>query len=100
MYNINQLKNYATILKSGKETFWASDFGFSGGEINGLKYDFIEPTGNTRKELLGVGGNDFKKVVEQEWRLRTNVPQWRKEKLNKTITELCSVANMLRELGY
>ena len=100
MYSINQIKNYATILKSGKNTFWASDFGFSGGEINGLKYDFIEPTGNTKEELLAIGDDNFKKVVVQEWRVAAKVPQWRKEELNKAITEMRSVANMFCELGY
>ena len=66
MYNLNQLKNYATILKSGKETFWASDFGFRGGDIHGLTRDFIDPTGNEKETFVDVGGNMFKKVTIKE----------------------------------
>ena len=104
MYTINQLRNYATILKSGKETFWASDFGFSGGDINGLSYDFIEPTGNTREELVAVGGELFKKVQIKEWRLRRyDNLVWEKivhAEIKKAINLLYSTADLLRELGH
>ena len=104
MFTINQLKNYATVLKSGKETFWASDFGFSGGDINGLSYDFIEPTGNKKEELVAVGGNLFKKVEVQEWRLRKYHDlvweQIRRKEIEKSVNLLLSTADLFRELGY
>ena len=103
MYTLNQLKNYATILKSGKETFWASDFGFCGGDINGLSHAFIEPTGNTKTELVAVGGGLFKKVEIQEWRLRKyDDLVWQRiirEKIKKSVDLVCSTADLLRELG-
>ena len=108
MYNLNQLKNYATILKSGKETFWASDFGFRGGDIGGLTADFIEPTGRKKEEFVNIGGDKFKKVTVQEWRVRRfddSMCQepWQErvgEDLDKAVKFLCETADMFRELGY
>ena len=78
MYNLNQLKNYATILKSGKETF------------------------------VDVGGNMFKKVTAKEWRVRKfddkeRQSLWEKivgEDINKAIRSLLATADLFRELGY
>ena len=108
MYNLNQLKNYATILKSGKETFWASDFGFCGGDINGLTRDFIDPTGKEREEFINIGGDIFKKVMVKEWRVRKFDDEarqnfWDKivgEDIDKAIRSLCATADLFRELGY
>lgn len=108
MYNLNQLKNYATILKSGKETFWASDFGFRGGDIHGLTRDFIDPTGKEKETFVDVGGNMFKRVTAKEWRVRKfddkeRQSLWRKivgEDINKAIRSLCATADLFRELGY
>lgn len=106
MYNLNQLKNYATILKSGKETFWASDFGFRGGDINGLTRDFIKPTGRTKTEFINVdgGGDIFRKVEVQEWCLRDFAANtWvsiTKEEIDRNIKRLISIADTFRELGY
>jgi hypothetical protein len=108
MYNLNQLKNYAIILKSGKETFWASDFGFRGGDIHGLTRDFIDPTGKEKKAFVDVGGNMFKKVTIKEWRVRKfddkeRQSLWEKivgEDINKAIRSLCATADLFRELGY
>ena len=108
MYNLNQLKNYATILKSGKETFWASDFGFRGGDIHGLTRDFIEPTGKEREEFINISGDMFKKVMVKEWRVRKfndkeHLNLWEKmlgEDIDKAIRSLCATADLFRELGY
>ena len=104
MYTMNQLKNYATILKSGKETFWASDFGFRGGDIGGLSYDFIEPTGNTKEVLIPIGGDCYKKVEAQEWRLRKNhdlvLDKILRKDVEKSVKLLFSAADLYRELGY
>lgn len=110
--NLNQLKNYAIILKSGKETFWASDFGFCGGDINGLTGDFIEPTGKEREEFINIGGDMFKKVMVKEWRVRKfndkeHLDFWEKrlcenidKNIDKAIRSLCATADLFRELGY
>ena len=109
MYNISQLKNYAIILKSGKETFWASDFGFKGGDINGLCRDFISPTGKTKEVLVPIGNGDlYKKVEVKEWRVRRfddtkRQELWQKivdEELRKTVKLLCFTADLYRDLGY
>ena len=106
--NLNQFKNYAIILKSGKETFWASDLGLRGGDIVGLTGDFIEPKGKEREELINIGNNMFKKVVAKEWRVRKfnnkeHLDFWEKmldEDIDKAIRSLCATADLFRELGY
>ena len=108
MFTINQLKNYATVLKSGKETFWASDFGFRGGDINGLTADFIEPTGREKEEFVNIGGDKFKKVTVREWRVRRFDDSMRQEPwqervgedLDKAIRLLYETADLFRGLGY
>jgi hypothetical protein len=109
MYTLNQLKNYATLLTSGKDTFWASDFGFQGGDIGGLTRDFIDPTENTKTVFIPLGGNLYKTVEVQEWRVRksndsTHQELWQqkiaRENLDKDVKLLCETADMFRKLGY
>lgn len=46
-YTVGELYNYTKIKKSGKKTFYASEFGFNGGEITALdRRGMIKETGN------------------------------------------------------
>lgn len=46
-YTIGELYNYIRIKKSGKKTFYASEFGLNGGEITALdRRGMIKETGN------------------------------------------------------
>lgn len=46
-YTVGELYNYTKIKKSGKKTFYASEFGLNGGEITALdRRGMIKETGN------------------------------------------------------
>lgn len=67
------LENYLTILNSNKSTFWAEDFGFSGGAINALALNrFIAPTGATKDVFVCIDEdkNIYKKFTACQWKIR------------------------------
>lgn len=68
--NNKVIVNYFRILASGKKTFYASDLGLNGGQINGLSYwNFIKKTGNTKEEWIDVDENTRKRVCVYEWEI-------------------------------
>lgn len=105
-FSLGQIKNFLTIKKSGKTTFWASDFGFNGGEIAALSPTFIQPTGKTKKEILKLSNSRTKEVEVSEWKL-TDYSQYPKEyvewfecSLGWSIKNILDAAEFLHELGF
>lgn len=92
------LKNYLTILQSGKTTFWAADLGLSGGAINALaNYRFITETGVTKEAFIKInswrGGEPlYKKVTAKQWRVR-NLDEWSAKCLIEDINALADLVN-------
>jgi hypothetical protein len=70
---LTTLANYLTILDSKKETFYASDFGFSGGEIGALVYeDLIETTGEQKEVWFAIDDDTMKRGFVKQWKVLTN----------------------------
>lgn len=69
-FNTATFEAYETILRSGKKTFYASDFNIGGGTINALQgYGLIQQTGKT-KEIFVLADEYrelYKKVKILEW---------------------------------
>lgn len=91
------LKNYLTILQSGKTTFWAADLGLSGGAINALaNYRFIAETGVTKEAFIEINPWSteklYKKVTVKEWRVR-NLDEWTATRLIEDINALADLVN-------
>ena len=105
-FTIGQIKNFLKIKKSGKETFWASDFGFNGGEIAALSPTFIQPTGKTKKEILKLSHSRTKEADVSEWKLTDyskypkEYAEWFECSLGWSIHDLLEAAELLRELGF
>lgn len=71
--NARTFLNYMNIRISGRTTFYASDFGLNGGEINGLVVNgLIRPTGQTKNVMIPIDWNIYKKVSAKEWVVEEN----------------------------
>lgn len=71
-FNTETFEAYEAILRSGKRTFYASDFNLCGGTINALQgYGLIQRTGKTRECFVPVhnawGDDLYKKTEVSEW---------------------------------
>lgn len=105
-FTIGQIKNFLKIKKSGKKTFWASDFGFNGGEIAALSSTFIQHTGKTKKETLRLSPFRVKDVEISEWKLTDysqypkGYSEWFKRSLGCSIQDILETAELLHELGF
>lgn len=105
-FTIKQIKNFLKIKKSGKKTFWASDFDFNGGEIAALSSTFIRRTGKTKKEILRLSPFRTKDVEISEWELidwskeRNSVRKWFENSLGSSIQEILETTKLLHELGF
>lgn len=91
------LKNYLSILQSGKTTFWAADLGLSGGAVNALaNYRFITETGVTKEAFIEIYSWRteplYKKVTVKEWRVR-NLDEWTATRLVEDINALADLVN-------
>ena len=106
IFTLGQMKNFLKIKKSGKETFWASDFGFNGGEIAALSPTFIQPTGKTKKEILKLSNSRTKEVDVSEWKLTDysrypkGYSQWFENSLGCSVKDILETAELLHELGF
>lgn len=67
---MHTLMNYMMVKESGKSTFYARDFDFTGGDILGLHYNgLIEPTGKEIKFIVKVDDKLEVPSSAREWRL-------------------------------
>lgn len=97
----SQIKNFLIIKKSGKETFYASDFGFNGGEIGALASGFfIERTGKTKKKWVQVTPNKKIKADVYEWRIRHNFKPWHSRLFGESVADIFKAAELLKEFGF
>ena len=69
-FNTETFEAYEAILRSGKRTFYASDFNLGGGTINALQgYGLIQKTGRTKEAFVLVNKERklYKKIEVSEW---------------------------------
>ena len=98
-FNLNQMiliekvKNFV----NPNAPFYASDYGFSGSDMQSLSYTgIIRPTGNTREVMVEIGDNLYKKVTAKEW-VVSEMQWWYKDTYKKTwekIGELLELVNL------
>jgi hypothetical protein len=98
---IKTIANYMRIKESGKNTFYASDFGFTGGEVNALSQcGLIAPTGKTKVVWYEVNDDTMKRGTAKEWRLVGNINGWDITKLTGILCEIRDNYSLIMALIY
>lgn len=77
------------------EPFYASDYDIAGGTIGALDnvYGFVRETGNTKKYLINLYDDVYKKVTVKEWQV---IPSARMEVLEEALREVAEMKRLVR----
>ena len=100
-YTLSQIKNYFIIKNSGKRTFYASDFGLNGGEINALASGFlISKTHGTKEEWVQISSDKKIRIEVHEWKINSELGKWRNHTVNEMVANILETAKVLKEFGF
>lgn len=77
------------------EPFYASDYDIAGGTISALDniYGFVKETGNTKKYLINLYDDMYKKVTVKEWQV---IPSARMGMLEQVLREVAEMKRLVR----
>lgn len=101
-YSAHHILNAMKARAYGKP-FYASDLGFNGGEMNGLRINnFVKPTGRTKTVMVQIdtwgGKRIFKECEVKEWVWCRSNKEWERVWQNEAIIKAIRDAKALLEL--